>query len=133
MNGFRNRSDMFLTIIYLHVDFNNFPLNLKYPQLTRLPTSRDLRLFVILLTFFLLFYICLKPRLLCASHHKTTNSRTLTLFCKKILQSQTKTEKAPPSSWLILCLGRLMTRGNFAKFSNFFETQCWQPTLTVDH
>ena len=33
----------------------------------------DLRLFVILQTFLLLLYICLKPRLFCTSHHKTTS------------------------------------------------------------
>ena len=33
----------------------------------------DLRLFVRLQTFLLLFYICLKPRLFCTSHHKTTS------------------------------------------------------------
>ena len=33
----------------------------------------DLRLFVILQTFLLLFHICLKPRVFCTSHHKTTS------------------------------------------------------------
>ena len=39
-----------------------------------------------------------------------------------------------PPSWLLLCLGRPMTCSNayvkhFAKFPDFFKTQCWKLCL----
>ena len=37
----------------------------------------DLRFFVILQTFLLLSYICLKPRLFCISYHKTTSKHSI--------------------------------------------------------
>ena len=97
----------------------------------------DLRLFVILQTFLILFYICLKPRLFGTFHHKTTSKHPrIQEFCKKNLWFQTKTSKALPPSWLLLCLGKPMTCGNayfkhFAKSSDFFETQCWQPWCII--
>ena len=52
--------------------------------------------------FFTIFYIYLKPRLICKSHHKTTSKHPKTqefwlYFSKKILWLQAKTEKASPS------------------------------------
>ena len=46
----------------------------------------------------------------------------------------TKTVTSPLSSWLLLCLGRPMGCGkayvkHFAKFPDFFETQCWRPCM----
>ena len=77
----------------------------------------DLRLFVILQTFLLLFHIYLKPRLSCTTHHKTTSKHPSTqefwlYFAKKILRPQTKTGKAPPPIWLLPCLGRSMACSN---------------------
>ena len=98
----------------------------------------DLRLFVILQTSLLLFHIYWKPRLFCISHHKTTSKHPKTqkfrLFCKNFLwtwERLEKTGKASPLSWFLLCLGRPLVSGNayvkhFAKFLDFFETQCWQ-------
>ena len=58
----------------------------------------------------------------------------MSLFCKKILWLQTNKGKAPPRSWLLMCLGKSITCGNVyvkhsANFPDFFETQCWQPWL----
>ena len=44
------------------------------------------------------------------------------------------TKRAPPS-WFLTCLGRPMACGNMnvkhsTKFSDFFDTQCWQPWLS---
>ena len=96
----------------------------------------DLRLFVILQAFLLLFYICWKPRLFCISHHKNTSKHPKTqkfklYFAKTFCYPKQKLGKRPPLSWFLLCLGRLMACGNahvehFAKFLDFFETQCWQ-------
>ena len=97
----------------------------------------DLRLFVILQTFLLLFYICWKPRFFCIFHHKTTSKqhpktkKFRLYFAKTFCDPQTNTGKAPPLSWLLLRVGRPMACGNayvehFAKFLDFFETQCWQ-------
>ena len=68
-------------------------------------------------------YICLKLRLLCTFHHKTTSKHPRIQEFDSILQKnlwlQIKTGKAPQPSWLLLCLGR-------PKLPDFFETQCWQ-------
>ena len=77
------------------------------------------------------FYICLKPKLFCTSHHKTTSKHPrIQEFCKKFWWPQTKTGKAPPLSWFLL--GRPMTCGNayvkhFAKFPDFSETHLISP------
>ena len=101
----------------------------------------DLRVFVILHTFLLLVYICLKPRPFCASHYKATSKHSRfwefwLYFAKRFLWPQTKTGKVPLPSWLLQWLGRLIACDNayvkrFAKFPDFFETQCWQCCLHV--
>ena len=102
----------------------------------------DLRLFVILQTFLLLFYICLKPRLFFAYPITKPPTRTQefksfdSILQKKFCDFRQKRTKLPPPSWLLLLLGRPMACGNayvkhFAKFPDFFETQCWQPCLML--
>ena len=60
----------------------------------------DLRIFVKLQTFLLLFYICWKPRLFCISHHKTTSKHPKTqkfrpYFAKTFCDSRLKLGKRP--------------------------------------
>ena len=61
----------------------------------------DLRLFVILQTFRPLFYIRLKPRLFCTSHHKTTTSKHPKIqefwlyFAKSFCHLRQKRKKRP--------------------------------------
>ena len=105
-----------------------------------LPTSRlqskisDFLLYCRLLYYF--FYICLKPRLLCTFHHKTTSKHPEFKNFDSILQKNSvtpdKNEKSASPSWQLLCLGRSMACGNayvkhFTKFPDFFETPRWQP------
>ena len=85
------------------------------------------------------FYIYWKPKPFCTSHHKTTSKHFRIQefwlhFAKKFCDFR-QNGKAPPPSWL-LCLGRPMACGNscvkhFAKFPDFFETQCCQPWQEV--
>ena len=60
----------------------------------------DLRLFVILQTFPLLFFICLKSRLFCTFHHTTTSKQSriqkfLLYFARKFCDSRQKREMRP--------------------------------------
>ena len=76
--------------------------------------------------FLLLIYICLKPRLFLTFHHKTTSKhpriqKFWIYFAKKFCDSQTKTGKAPPPSWLLLCVVRPMACGN-AYVKHSFQT-----------
>ena len=61
----------------------------------------DLRLFVILQTFLLLFCTCLKPRLFCTFHHKTTSKhpriKEFWLYFAKISVTPDKNEKSAPT------------------------------------
>ena len=112
----------FLTYICLFIKWTQMLRRLHYLF------TRIVRLFFILQTFLLLFYICLKPRLFCISHHKTTSEHHKnfdSILQKEFCDSRQKWEKRlhPVGSSVP---GQAYGLRYFAKFSDFFETQCWQ-------
>ena len=98
----------------------------------------DLRLCVILQIFSRIFYVCSKPRPILfplQNNQQVLDScKIIASFCKRISVGLDKTGRVPSPLEHLLCLDRPMSCGNahirhFAKFSDFLETQCWQPWL----
>ena len=87
----------------------------------------DLRLFVMLQTFLLLF---------CTSHHKTTSKhpriQEFWLYFAKIFSDpRQKQEKRPHPAGSSCVWAGLWLEVTVAMFSDVFETQCWQPWLYI--
>ena len=81
----------------------------------------DLIIFVILQTFLVFFYICLKPRLFRTSHHKTTSKHPRiqefwVYFAKNFFNSRQKQEKRPHSA---------------GSFQTFFKHNVGNPGIPV--
>ena len=96
----------------------------------------DLRFFVILQTFLLLSYIRLKPRVFCTPYPNTTSKHSRIqkfwpYFANKILWLQTKTGKAPPPSWLLLCLGMPMACGSTYRWALCKVSRLFLNTVSV--
>ena len=102
----------------------------------------DLRLFVILPTFLLLFYECLKPRLFCKSHHKTTSKHPRIqefwlYFAKKFCDSRLKWEKLPhpagsSCAWAGLWPSVMRTLSTSRSFQTFLKHNVGNPDWMSD-
>ena len=101
----------------------------------------NLRLFVILQTFLLLFYTCLKSRLFCTSHHKppasTLEFKNFDSVLQKVSVTFDKNWKSAPTQLAPLLPGQACSNAyikqTLREVSRLILKQCWQPWVSIEN